>query len=156
MNTVKKGRKTVSYGLAARISLGYALIASLWIYASDIMVAEMSIVFGGSGRLQMYKGWLFVAVTALLLYGLVLVVVRRAKAESPTATEGIFSLDSGGESRRPWTQQTIVPLLIFAALAIAIGLAGWFIYVHERASLRRDRNAGISAVADLKVADISR
>ena len=92
MNTVKKGRKTVSYGLAARISLGYALIASLWIYASDIMVAEMSIVFGGSGRLQMYKGWLFVAVTALLLYGLVLVVVRRAKAESPTATEGLFPL----------------------------------------------------------------
>lgn len=154
MAAARSRHTTAHHGLAGRISLGYALIAGLWICASDTLIDEMSTVFGGGERLQMYKGGLFVAVTALLLYGVVLVVGRIARSEAPA--EGVIATAPGEEVRRPWTQQMVVPLLIFAALALAIGVAGWLIYMHERASIRSDRNAAISAVADLKVADISR
>lgn len=154
MVTAKNGFTTASHGLAGRISLGYALIAGLWIYASDTLVDEMSTVVADGASLQIYKGWLFVAVTALLLYGVVLAVGRIAKSEGRPEALVIPAADE--EVPRPWTQQMAAPLLIFAALTLAIGVAGWLIYMHERASIRRDRNAAISAVADLKVADISR
>lgn len=87
---------TAHHGLAARISLGYALLAGLWVYASDALVDEMSAVVADGARLQIYKGWLFVAVTALLLYGVVLAVGRIVRSEGrpeafviPTAGEEV-------------------------------------------------------------------
>lgn len=154
MAAAGNGYTTANHGLAGRISLGYALIAGLWIYASDTLVDEMSTVVADGAHLQIYKGLLFVAVTALLLYGVVLAVGRIAKSEGRAEAFVIPAADE--EVPRPWTQQLAVPVLIFAALALAIGVAGWLIYMHERSSIRSDRNAAISAVADLKVADISR
>jgi len=55
----------------------YVLFAALWILLSDLAVQEM---FGTSGQIvqaSMAKGWLFVTVTALLLYGLVRRLVGR-------------------------------------------------------------------------------
>lgn len=154
MITTKNGKTTAHHGLAGRISFGYALIAGLWVYASDTLVDEMSTLSASDERLHMCKGWLFVAVTALLVYGIVLLVVRIAKSEVPAVATA--ALKAGKEARPPWTQQLVVPLLIFVALALVIGAAGWLIYSYERASVRRDGNAAITAVADLKVVDISR
>lgn len=56
-----------------RVVLAYAFFASLWILLSDRL---MGLVFSDPGQLvqaSMLKGWLFVAVTSLLLY----VLVRR-------------------------------------------------------------------------------
>ncbi len=59
-------------------------------------------------------------------------------------------------SKRRWSQ-ALVPLLIFVALTLAIGLTGWLTYENERSSLRRDKNArDISAVANIKIAEINR
>ncbi len=56
---------------AVSISLIYALVASVWIYASDVALVRLSDYPSALTSLQTYKGWLFVAVTALLLYGLI-------------------------------------------------------------------------------------
>ena len=62
------GRKASIPSGAGRVTLVYALVATLWITVSDLMVA------GSSWRLtdpNTLKGLLFVAVTSLLLHGLV-------------------------------------------------------------------------------------
>lgn len=56
-----------------RISLMYALIASAWILISDTLLQLIAIATQTSAMLQTIKGWLFVVVTALLLY----LVLRR-------------------------------------------------------------------------------
>lgn len=52
-----------------RITLLYLVIGSLWIFASDWFI---STVFGGQPeilkQLQLYKGWLFIFITSILLY----------------------------------------------------------------------------------------
>lgn len=97
-----------------RIVLAYAVFAGLWILISDKAVAWM---FNDPDRIVlagMVKGWLFVAVTSLLLYGLIrrmldqaLAVSRReleAQTEKASAlklldaiagssTDGIFAKD---------------------------------------------------------------
>lgn len=89
MNDAQIGRNmTAAYGLAARISVAYALIAGVWIYASDTLIAGLTPYVGHATRLQTYKGWLFVAVTALLLYGTIIVAVRRGHWQSPSADDG--------------------------------------------------------------------
>lgn len=58
-------------GTALRIVLVYAVFASLWILLSDKAVALLISDPDTMTRISMVKGWLFVAVTALLLYGLI-------------------------------------------------------------------------------------
>lgn len=153
-NTVKTGADAVGRGFAGSLGIGYALIASLWIYASDSLVSELSPSFAGSEKLHLYKGWLFVAVTALLLYGTVLMLVRKSRAESRLAAVALPKPGEPGELPRAWTQHATVPVLIFTALAAAIGLAGVATYMHERTALRRAKTTSISTVADFKVNQI--
>lgn len=153
-NTVRSGAHAIGRGFAGSLGIGYAIFASLWIYASDTLLEGLSLTVAGGEKAQLYKGWLFVAVSALLLYGTVLAVVRRTRAESRTTPVPLV-LPMTEELPRPWTQHATVPLLIFVALAAAIGLAGWSTYVHERAALRHAKNTSISTVADFKVTQIS-
>jgi PAS domain S-box-containing protein len=53
---------------ALRISLMYALFAAVWIAISDWFLSAVFSSPAGIQRLQTYKGWAFVAVTAGLLY----------------------------------------------------------------------------------------
>jgi hypothetical protein len=77
-----------------RIALAYALTGVVWILCSDRVVSW----FGGEletlTRLQTYKGWGFVAVTALALYGL----LRRYEAETERAAQSLR--DSEGRLKR--------------------------------------------------------
>lgn len=152
-NTVKTGADAIGRVFAGSLGIGYALIASLWIYDSDTLVSELSPSFAGSEKLHLYKGWSFVAVTALMLYGTVLILVRKTRAESRLAPATV-ALPKPEELPRAWTQHATVPVLIFTALAAAIGLAGVSTYMHERAALRRAKATNISTVADFKVNQI--
>jgi PAS domain S-box-containing protein len=53
-----------------RIVVLYALLAGGWIAVSDHFVAQLALSPAARERLSMLKGWAFVAVTALLLFGL--------------------------------------------------------------------------------------
>jgi len=153
-NTVRTGADAIGRGFAGFLGIGYALFTSLWFYASDTLVSEFSPTFAESERLRLYKSWSFVAATTLLLYGVVLVLVRKTRAESRLAPQPV-ALPTAEAALRPWTQHATVPVLIFVALAGAIGLAGVSTYVHERAALRYAKTASISTVADFKVNQIT-
>lgn len=157
MNAAPDERKLPAYILAARISIAYALIAGIWIYASDSLIAGLASYVGDIVWLQMYKGWLFVTVTALLLYGIIVVAFRSGARQLSTAVDGITLPEDADQTsaKRRWNQ-AVVPLLIFAALTLAIGLTGWLTYENQRTSLQRDKNADIGAVANIKVAEIVR
>ncbi len=58
-------------GAALRVVLVYATFASLWILLSDEAVAWLFTDPATMTRVSMVKGWLFVVVTALLLFGLI-------------------------------------------------------------------------------------
>lgn len=61
---------------ALRLTLGYLLLASLWILLSDSMLSTFGLSIAQQERLQSFKGLLFVGLTAALLY----VILRRHAA----------------------------------------------------------------------------
>ncbi len=65
---------------AGRIAVIYALVALAWIVASDRVLLFLSVEPQALSRLQTWKGGLFVLVTALLLFFLVLRALRRERA----------------------------------------------------------------------------
>jgi diguanylate cyclase (GGDEF)-like protein/PAS domain S-box-containing protein len=54
---------------ALRISVLYAFFAAAWILLSDRILVALVSDSATIGRISTFKGWVFVAVTALLLYG---------------------------------------------------------------------------------------
>lgn len=50
-----------------RVAIAYVVVAALWIAGSDLLVAAVSTSPDEAARFQVVKGWLFVAVTGLLL-----------------------------------------------------------------------------------------
>jgi hypothetical protein len=80
---------------ALRVVLIYAAFAALWILLSDRLVAAL---FSDPAHIllaSMLKGWLFVAITSLLLYGLIRGRARNAKVGAggtPISRRGGFLL----------------------------------------------------------------
>jgi len=74
-------RSTLS-SVALRTSLLYALIAAVWILVSDKLVVAFFSDSHIIGQISMYKGWAFVAITALLLYLALRADLRRWEAEA--------------------------------------------------------------------------
>ncbi|HNP69875.1 MAG TPA: ATP-binding protein [Kouleothrix sp.] len=68
--------------LVLRTCLVYSLVAAIWILLSDrmlrVVVADPDTIV----QLQTYKGWMFVAVTTLLLYGILRRELRRWEQEA--------------------------------------------------------------------------
>lgn len=65
----KKSNGAALYRRAAIVPLSYAVIAGLWIWLSDALLATVVEDPGQLALWQTYKGWLFVFVSALLLWG---------------------------------------------------------------------------------------
>lgn len=63
--------KLVGSTATTRIVLPYVLISSLWILLSDRLLDVLPIDHAARAQLSVYKGWLFVGVTAALLAGLI-------------------------------------------------------------------------------------
>jgi hypothetical protein len=64
----RHGRRSLHKRTAVRTAVFYAIFASLWIYSSDTILAWFISDTAQLTRAQSIKGWLFVAVTATLLY----------------------------------------------------------------------------------------
>jgi len=125
--------KTQGEVAAFRMALLYTLFAGAWIFFSDWLLAWLVTDLAWLVRLETYKGWAFVAVTAVLLY---FVLQRRLRAleeahgarlaaqarerglaerlqhylaASPTV---IYALKvEGGAARPVWVSENIRPLL---------------------------------------------
>jgi len=68
--------------VALRTSLLYALAAAVWILVSDKVLVALVRDPVVMGEIAMYKGWAFVAVTALLLFGALRGQLRRWEQEA--------------------------------------------------------------------------
>jgi hypothetical protein len=79
---MKAGRQPTRGSSAIRISVIYAVVASLWILASDALLMLIRKDAEHVSVLQTYKGVLFIAMTAALLYFVTRSVAAYAKAEA--------------------------------------------------------------------------
>ena len=111
----------------AKIVLTYALFASLWILLSDRAAGILIRDADSLMRASMLKGWFFVAVTSLLLYGL----VRRLADKLLEAHQRELAFEQ--ERRQP------PPMLVAIAAASSDGifakdLAGRYVLCNEAAA----------------------
>ncbi|MGB5063958.1 MAG: PAS domain S-box protein, partial [Candidatus Competibacter sp.] len=121
---------------AFRVVLIYAVFAALWILFSDKAMewwldAPSQITLVGTA-----KGWLFIAVTSLLLYGLLL---RRWPGDE--------AIPSAMPSRA-----SLIPLVLLATLIIALTAVA---IVHTVREERTMQTARLHAIADLKAQQVA-
>ena len=142
---------------AVWISVIYAVVASLWILASDSILMLIIKDAERVSTLQTYKGLLFIAVTTVLFYFVIRTVAAHAKAE---ATAGLGPAEM---ARQPMSErhgsvltEVLPPLIALAVLALAIAATGYFVFQYEKEAIKRDKQGEIATIADLKVNEIAR
>jgi diguanylate cyclase (GGDEF)-like protein/PAS domain S-box-containing protein len=82
----EEGRRLPSVGgTALRISLVYAVVALIWIAVSDWSLLLFAGTTLAAALLQTFKGWLFVGVTAVLLF----VLIRRSLQAMAAAVQAL-------------------------------------------------------------------
>lgn len=119
---------------------GYAIFAALWILLSDKAVAWL---FSDPEQLTAaatLKGWLFVAITSLLLFGL----MRRIAGTSSSAN----SADSSSSTP---PRLTLPLFLLIAAILAITAMAG----VQSFLNFRSKEEIRLQAIAELKTQQIS-
>ena len=126
---------------ALALSAGYALLASLWIFFSDRLLSELVSDAEQLAEFQTYKGWGFVAVTAVLLYGLLRFHTAFARDEP-----------SQPGRARGWRLRDHPALF---ALALAAPVAGLIAFGYYSEATDRYRLAGASVLnlAEVTAAD---
>jgi len=125
-----------------RLVLVYALLASLWILFSDMV---MSRLFSDSNDLQIagtLKGGLFVLVTSALLY-----VMLNSWREALVVKERLTD-DRGRVPHRTWLP------LVFVALALVVPLIGWVAVTVQVPQVEREAYENLQAVAKLKAEQV--
>ena len=120
--------------LRVRVVAMYALFASLWILASDSILAALVSDRQLAVAIGTYKGWLFVGVTALLLFGLLRGVAGPAPA---------LSRAGPGTGIGPW----LVPFGIGAFVVALMTGAALIASRSEHHSAESDR---LEAVVELR------
>ncbi|MDP3809723.1 MAG: ATP-binding protein [Hydrogenophaga sp.] len=126
--------------LHVRVVAMYSLFASLWILTSDTLLAALVADREVALTLGMYKGWLFVAITALLLLGLLRGVA------GPAAKVGRARPDAGIQ---PW----LVP---FGIGAFAVTLMTGAALIVSRGEHHDAEAARLAAVAELRADQVGR
>ena len=122
--------------------LVYALFAAVWIYGSDLALGWLVSDADLRIELGLYKGWAFVAVTSLLLYGLMRRTAATARSDDTAATAGAVA--AGGPGLK--TQLAVMSAVMVAVTALAVLL---------NFRLERDREvARLEAVSDLRAKQI--
>ncbi|MEW5789081.1 MAG: PAS domain S-box protein [Pseudomonadota bacterium] len=117
---------------ALGIALTYALFAGLWIVLSDMAVEWLAPSEIPIALLNIVKGWLFVVITALLLYGL---LARLAPSGTPPS---------------PAHGSRYKPGLVFGAASIIILVATLAALAFALAQQREKELARLQTIADLK------
>jgi signal transduction histidine kinase len=115
----------------------YAAFAGLWILGSDWLLGQLVSDPQWLTRLSLVKGWLFVGVTSLLLYGL----MQRGAATA--------DVDAAPASSRLERRVVALALLAVLALSAAALLANY----RQRLALEAAR---LEAVADLRSREVGR
>ena len=77
------------------IAFIYAFVGGIWILASDRIVKFLSNDPGTITELQTYKGWIFVLMTGLMLYGLIRAYGNRLVQSSRRISEVLESISDG-------------------------------------------------------------
>ena len=133
---------------AIKLATFYAILAFLWIYASDALITQFTSDPALLSRLQTLKGIFFIAITSLLFY----YVVR------DSLTPGFFaqpaaSTDAGEpvSSMRP---SLLVPLIVFLLLALTIASGGYLVFDRYVASAQSAVATQMETVAMLKKGQI--
>ena len=110
---------------AGRLVLVYAVFAGLWIWLSDELLARLVSDPAQIVQASTYKGWLFVAATSLLLYGLLRRLLRQSLVASMREQEA--------QSENHRSQQLLTALIDSSTDAIfAKDLAGrYLLFNHE-------------------------
>lgn len=104
------------------MSLSYAAFATLWILFSDRIVALLFSDPVTLSRAQTLKGWLFVALTATLLYFLML---RLSRQRSDDIADVASRMTGGDENRQlPWVIAAATSALILI-IGLNLGLTLW-------------------------------
>ncbi len=122
-----------------RIVLTYATIASLWIVLSDRVVEWLFRDFTQFSLVSALKGWLFVAVTSLLLYRL----MRRMTGSTSVMTPPASPLNR----LRPTLPFALLSAVMLALVALSIG--------HTFNAQRDKEVARLQAIADFKAQQIT-
>ena len=123
---------------AVRVTIGYAIAATLWIFFSDKWLTDLTNMETVQA-LSTGKGLAFVLVTSALLF----FALRTAAAS--------------GQLVQPDFRGMSWPLLtVFLVLAVAIGTIGFAAFRVQSDALRANALTGLKAVAELKVEGLSR
>lgn len=119
------------------IVLGYAAIAALWILLSDKAVEWLFPSPEGFALASTLKGWLFIAVTALLLYGM---LHRMLDQGAPAAPQ------------RPYASRLKYPFLLLALIIVLLTSFGIVFTIRQA---KEKEVARVQAIADLKTRQIA-
>ncbi len=119
----------------ARVVLIYALFAAAWILGSDALLGLLVSDPQLMAQISMFKGWAFVGVTSVLLYGLMRRLLGRPQAERVAGTPA--------QGRGA---------LVFAVLIVAALTAAALVGNHRQ--LRAQEGSRIQAVAALRANQI--
>lgn len=128
----------------ALAALGYAAAGTLWILASDGL---LRLIVGDPARLSQWQtvtGLTFVAVTTAVPYILLRTVCRKAP---PLLRQ---------ESSEAGRAGLMLPLAAYLPLILALGFTGYFVFHQQRLQMTRHIEESLSAVAWLKVDQITR
>lgn len=129
-----------SASVRLRITLGYAVAGGLWILLSDrLMMALVGNDLVRMGKVSTYKGWIFIALTSLLLY-LFLPHPRPQASDDPTA-------------RIPGLRRLTTAFLLLATLTV--GLC-WALYRVEARHLLQDSREGLRGIGAAKQGQVDR
>jgi len=120
-----------------KIVLVYATFAALWILLSDKALEWLSHDVEWITLVSILKGWLFIAVTSVLLYGLMRRLMGRSAAEPMRAPVA-----------------GLRPLLSLAMIAVAIIVLTAGSIVHTFEQEKDAKVASLQAIADLKARQI--
>jgi PAS domain S-box-containing protein len=125
---------------ARRVALIYVAVAGTWILASDIVLAAVSGDFGATAWASLAKGVLFVAVTGLLLYWLVVRTLADARVEvaPPVPPQEAAS--------RWWRSPAVLVLVLGIGLISGLVALQW---QHSRISLASEHDT-VAAIGELK------
>ncbi|HMK43391.1 MAG TPA: PAS domain S-box protein, partial [Dissulfurispiraceae bacterium] len=119
------------------VVLVYAVFASLWILLSDTVVGWLFSDRATMVFVSTLKGWFFVAITSLLLYGL----LRR-----------MFVQMGAGESIKAHIRPLALPLILIAIAIIVLTAAS---IAHTLSQQKDKETARLQAIADLKTRQIA-
>ena len=106
-----------------QITALYALFGGLWILLTDTLLASLTTDTAALSRLQTYKGWLFVAVSALVIF----LLLRRELALRKISEE---TMDESEKRHRWRLQETMDSMLEGAQI---IGFDWRYKYVNNAA-----------------------